>query len=579
MAEFVAYKYMETKTCQNCKKDFTIEVEDFNFYEKIKVPPPSWCPECRLVRRMLWRNFRSLFKRICGICGKNLVSMYREEKTKVVYCTECWNSDKRNPFLQGCDYDFSRPFFEQMRELIIESPFLYTYQAGNMIRSDYTNYSIDNKDCYLSFSITECENVLYSELIDKSKNVLDCYAVQKLENSSYNISSDMNYNCHFVIESSKCIDSYFLFDCVNCQNCCLSHGLRNQQYFFKNKKLSKENYEKEILNLRLDTYSGFKKAEEIFDKIVERKAIHRYAQIYNSQNSIGDYIKNSKDVRCSFDVQRSENIFNCSRILEGCKDCYDDTGIASGELIYESTAASLNTYKQSFCYISLGSRECEYSIICRNCNNCFACVGLTNAEYCIFNKQYKKEEYFEIVEKIKKHMNEMPYIDENGRIYKYGEFYPPNMSPFAYNLSTANDFLPSSKEEVLQMGYPWDDRALRNYNITIKSKDLPDSIKDVSDKILDEVIACPNDGDQHFQCSSAYKIMSYELQFYKDRKLPLPRYCPNCRHYQGLRFRNPIRLYERSCMHKGCVNKFQTTYTTDRPEILYCEKCYQQEVY
>ena len=80
-----------------------------------------------------------------------------------------------------------------------------------MFRSDYTNYSIDNKDCYLSFSITECENVLYSELIDKSKNVLDCYAVQKLENSSYNISSDMNYNCHFVIESSKCIDSYFLF--------------------------------------------------------------------------------------------------------------------------------------------------------------------------------------------------------------------------------------------------------------------------------------------------------------------------------------------------------------------------------
>jgi hypothetical protein len=52
----------ETKTCQNCKKDFTIESEDFNFYEKIKVPPPTFCPECRIIRRMLWRNFRSLFK-------------------------------------------------------------------------------------------------------------------------------------------------------------------------------------------------------------------------------------------------------------------------------------------------------------------------------------------------------------------------------------------------------------------------------------------------------------------------------------------------------------------------------------
>ena len=36
----------ETKTCQNCKQDFIIESEDFNFYEKIKVPAPTLCPEC-----------------------------------------------------------------------------------------------------------------------------------------------------------------------------------------------------------------------------------------------------------------------------------------------------------------------------------------------------------------------------------------------------------------------------------------------------------------------------------------------------------------------------------------------------
>ena len=28
----------ENKTCQNCKQDFTIESDDFSFYEKIKVP-------------------------------------------------------------------------------------------------------------------------------------------------------------------------------------------------------------------------------------------------------------------------------------------------------------------------------------------------------------------------------------------------------------------------------------------------------------------------------------------------------------------------------------------------------------
>ena len=55
----------QIKKCQNCKKDFTIEVEDFNFYEKIKVPPPTFCPECRHIQRLASRNVKSLYKRVC----------------------------------------------------------------------------------------------------------------------------------------------------------------------------------------------------------------------------------------------------------------------------------------------------------------------------------------------------------------------------------------------------------------------------------------------------------------------------------------------------------------------------------
>jgi tRNA(Ile)-lysidine synthase TilS/MesJ len=46
----------ETKNCQNCKKDFVIEQEDFNFYERIKVPPPTWCSQCRTIRRFVCSN-------------------------------------------------------------------------------------------------------------------------------------------------------------------------------------------------------------------------------------------------------------------------------------------------------------------------------------------------------------------------------------------------------------------------------------------------------------------------------------------------------------------------------------------
>jgi len=93
---------------------------------------------------------------------------------------DCWNNDNRNPFLQGRDYDFSRNFFEQLNELRLDSPILFVHHVGILIRSEFTNYSGDNKDCYLSYSVIGGENIMYSEVIDKSKNSLDSYAVQKL---------------------------------------------------------------------------------------------------------------------------------------------------------------------------------------------------------------------------------------------------------------------------------------------------------------------------------------------------------------------------------------------------------------
>jgi hypothetical protein len=42
---------------------------------------------------------------------------------------------------------------------------------------------------------------------------------------------------------------------------------------------------------------------------------------------------------------------------------------------------------------------------------------------------------------------------------------------------------------------------------------------------------------------------------------------------------NPPKLWHRKCMKEGCQNEFETSYAPERPEIVYCEKCYQQEVY
>jgi len=73
--------------------------------------------------------------------------------------------------------------------------------------------------------------------------------------------------------------------------------------------------------------------------------------------------------------------------------------------------------------------------------------------------------------------------------------------------------------------------------------------------------------------------MPDELRFYQLMHIPLPRYCPNCRYYERKKWKNPWQLWHRTCMKEGCTNEFETSYSPERPEIVYCEKCYQQEVY
>ena len=87
----------ETKICQNCKKDFVIEPDDFGFYEKIGVPPPTFCSECRRQRRLAWRNDFIFYNRKCDLCKRNIISVYSPDNPQIIYCNKCWWSDKWDP--------------------------------------------------------------------------------------------------------------------------------------------------------------------------------------------------------------------------------------------------------------------------------------------------------------------------------------------------------------------------------------------------------------------------------------------------------------------------------------------------
>ncbi len=565
----------EIKSCQNCKKDFTIESDDFSFYEKIKVPPPTFCPECRAIRRMASSNERFLYKRKCDLTSKDIFSMYTSEAVFPVYHPEAWYGDDWDPYQYGVDYDFSKPFFEQFLALRNKVPKMALVRQGMSVNSEYTHRAHDMKNSYMVFRMSNSEDSMYSYVGKNIKSCVDCLSIWDSEFCYECIDCNNSYKLKFSQESHSCRDSSFLYACKNCSDCVGCVNLVNQSYTILNQKYSKEEYSQILENLKLDTRSGIEKFQKEFEEF-RKKFPHRSTHSLKSDKFSGNWIVNSHNVKNSFGSLNVKDGKYLTWVFDA-QDCMDYFQWGNNsELIYESENCGINCSRILFstqCWIS--THDLTYCDSCPGASNSFGCIGLKKGEYSILNKRYTKEEYEELLPKIINHMNEMPYIDSHGLVYKYGEHFPNELSTFAYNETAAIDFYPLTKEEAINLGFKWKDKEKNNYNTTLQSKDLADSISEVDDSILNEIIACADEDKEY--SPGAFRITANELAFYQRMNLPLPKYSFNARHVRRLNKRPPLKLIERVC--GKCNILVQTVYTKDFAPIVYCEKCYQAEVY
>ncbi len=566
---------METRNCQNCKNDFNIEAEDFKFYEKIKVPPPTWCSECRLIRRLVWRNEHSLFRRQNSTPGQSgeHIAIYHPEETVKSYDKEYWWGDKWDASAYGMDYDFSRPFFEQFRDLMERVPHLGLIDSRS-VNSRFCNVVVDQKNSYRVSASWASEDCMYCNRMMGGKFTHDSYTV-KTEFSYENVFCYDSSRLFFSLESESCLDSYFLYDCRNCSNCILSTNLRNKSYCIENVQYTREEYFKKKEELALNTRAGIQKARVKFLELW-RGAIHKHLKLTNTENVIGDHVSNARNCYFLFDVKDDiENSKYCSWGGKGLKDSYD-VGPGCGdhsELGYDCVSAGVQNSRVYLNATVWYSQEIEYSYMVTNSNNCFGCVEVDKKKYCILNKQYSKEEYFDMVERIKRHMIEMPYVDKQGRVYTYGEFFPPEISPFAYNETVAQDYFPLTQGEAEERGFKWREYIMNNYQTTIKGADLPQTIGEVDDSILDEVIECEI-------TQKPFKIIPQELEFYRRLDIPLPSVHPDERHARRLKFRNPMIIRKRMCYFGD--KEVDTTYLPVElggPEKVLCIEHYNKEIY
>ena len=561
----------EIKQCQNCKQEFNIEQEDFDYYEKMKVSAPTWCSECRAIRRLVFFNQVNLYKKNEAKDGKKVFSTYPEEASIKIYDHDYWWSDKWDPMSYGMDVNFKKPFFEQLKELNYAVPWPSRSVSG-LTNSDYCNQCSNLKNCYLCFNTNHEENCQYCVACNETRDSLDCYATPKSELCYEVYQGNSDFQCFNCFEIKNCRNLIFCEECTNCSDCFSCVNLRNKQFYIFNKPHSKEEYFKEVGKINFGSYAEVRKIKEKFNEF-KLKLPRKYIHGNHNKNVTGEYIYRSKNTFNCFEVAECENVRYSQNFAPGVKDSYDYTNWGdNSELVYESCVCGDNCQNIKFCFDCWPAmQDSEYCLGCHSSANLFGCVGLRNKQYCILNKQYTKEEYDKLVPKIKKHMDDLPYIDSRSKEYKYGEFFPHEFSPLAYNETMAMEYFPKTEKEVTKTDYLWRDKNPGEYEITIDARNLSDDIKEASDSVLKEIIKCDS-------CKNAYRIIEAELRFYQRFSIPLPRLCFNCRHTERRRKANPLKLWHRHCMKPGCPNEFETSYALDRPEIIYCEQCYNEEV-
>ncbi len=156
---------------------------------------------------------------------------------------------------------------------------------------------------------------------------------------------------------------------------------------------------------------------------------------------------------------------------------------------------------------------------------------------------------------------------------EFGNFFSKDISPFSYNESIVNEYMPLSKEEALNLGFSWKDNIPFTIGQeTMKFSDLPQNSKDYNDNLINEIFACQS-------CNKNFKLINREIIFYKKHNLTIPAFCFNCRHQKRMNMRNQRILFEGNC--SKCNTEIKTSYSKeDQTKYkIYCEKCYQNEVY
>ncbi len=570
-------KIVERRKCPGCGQEFAITDKDLEFYSKIspifngtryEIPAPKLCPDCRQQRRLARRNERKLYKRKCDLTDRTIVSIYAPESPYKVYNQPDRWSDKWNAMDYGRDFDFTRPFFQQFTELARDVPKISMYRDLTMENSDYANYWQYSKNLYLCVNCYHLEDSYYSTscfplLHETETTNIDCQDCSDSSDIYDCVSIKNSQKCFFCTNIEDCYDCRFCDEIIWCSYCICSTNKNNSKYLFLNNQVSPEEFEN-IKKRLLEDKNFFDETSGKYNDL-KKSSFYRADHNTQSENVSWDYIINCKNVHYSFFSWTTENAKFIYTSGYFAKNMYDGMNCWwYSDLAYELLHIHL-CFKSAFLIDVDDCKDSYYCYQCYNSSNLFGCVWLRDKQYCIFNTQYTKEDYETLIPKIIEHMK---------KYWERWEFFPVTISPFGYNETAANEFKHLDRETALSA---WFKRMDKEYPINvpdwielIRAQDLSDNINDVSDDILKKAIVCEVSW-------KPFRLIKWELDFYRKHNLPLPKHHPDIRHLERVSQRSSKQIYLRTC--SNCGKQIISIYPADSEFKVYCEDCYNKQSY
>ena len=371
----------------------------------------------------------------------------------------------------------------------------------------------DQKNSYLSIDIRFAENIFYSCFSYWNiTNIHNSFFVTNIADNVYFCSTvwNNNYNIFYSRYITNCNNIWFSSNLIWCSECINCDDLQNKKYCIENKEYSKEEYlkkKKEILKDKKEFLNYYKK--------INKKALN-----YNSKNVSWNALYFSENAHNSYFLKRIKNANNTMvwDWFDFCENVYDsfDIWINSKDL-YWCFWVWLNSTN---IYLSWGSWENSsnifYSYALGSCSHCIWCIWLKNKSYCILNKQYSKQEWEELSDKIFSQM-EKDWI--------LWDFFPWELNPFYFNDTMAWLLWDFTKEEVEKEGYMWRDKEIKvdipEWSEVISTKDLNNYQWynenwewKINPEILEKII---KDDKWNY-----YRIIKMEYDFLIKHWLPLP---------------------------------------------------------